>query len=225
MNAENNVQTPFAIKDCALLAVATGKRAENLRELRDILTTIHPASIYQHFWGGLLRPRFDDPQFNNDFAVWCHYALHDDILAERLAMIDPTTYEDLEVLRRELVEVIEDRLDEIERPEWAKHDQQFHFMRSQIVVFDTLTTIVDPRELTNAIQTMSVGSVFYHFIDARRRAPSGVDDFRAWLEGLGETYAGLCADLASVDPYFLNLNELRQQLVTVFENYFERTEQ
>lgn len=222
MSTENTVQTPFSVKDCALLAVATGKRAENLRELRDILIGIHPGSIYHHFWGGLLRPTFDDPQFNNDFASWCHYALHDEILAERLAMIDPTDYEDLESLRRELVEVIEDRLDEIERPEWAKQDQQFHFMRSQIVVFDTHRSIVDPRDLADATQKMSVGSVFYHFIDARRRTPLGMDDFRAWLQSFGETYTDLCAILATVDPYFLNLNELRQQLVTVFKNYFRR---
>jgi hypothetical protein len=224
MSTEKTVQTPFAIKDCALLVVATGKRAENLRELRDILAAIHSASIYHHFWGGLLQPRFDDPQFNNDFASWCHYALHDDILAERLAMIDPTDYEDLESLRRELVEVIEDRLDEIQRPEWAKHDQQFHFMRSQIVVFDTRRSIVDPQDLADATLTMSVGSVFYHVIDARRRTPKGVDDFRSWLQSFDDDYIELCGALATVDPYFLNLNELRQQLVTVFRNYFRRSE-
>lgn len=225
MSEDNAVQTPFAIKDCALLAVATGKRAENLRELRDVLTSVHSASIYHHFWGGLLRPGFDDPQFNNDFAAWCHYALNDDILAERLAMIDPTDFEDLEFLRRELVEAIEDRLDEMERPRWAKPDRQFYFMRSQIVVFDTRRSIVDPRDLAAAIQEMSVGSVFYHFIDARRRHPVGVDDFRAWLEAFGDTYVELCADLAAVDPYSLNLNELRQQLLAVFEHYFARAEQ
>jgi hypothetical protein len=220
---DNGVQKPFAVKDCALLAVATGRRAQNLRELRDILVTIHPSSIYHHFWGGLLRPTFDDPQFNNDFAAWCHYALHDDILAERLAVTDPTGYEDLEALRRRLVEVIEDRLDEIERPEWARFDQQFHFLRSQIVVFDTHKSLASPSELVHTISRMTVGSVFYHFVDARRRDPVGIDDFRSWLMPFGEEYAELAGNLASVDPYFINLNELRQQLVIVFENYFKRT--
>jgi hypothetical protein len=222
---ENSVRKPFAVKDCALLAVATGRRAQNLRELRDILVTIHPSSIYYHFWGGLLRPRFDDPQFNNDFAAWCHYALHDEALAERLAVTDPTDYEDLEALRRKLVEVIEDRLDEMERPEWARFDQQFNFLRSQIVVFDTHRSLANPEDLVHALTRMSVGSVFYHFVDARRREPIGVGDFRTWLMGFGEKYAELSAKLASVDPYFINLNELRQQLVTVFENYFGRNSQ
>jgi hypothetical protein len=220
-----NVQKPFAVKDCALLAVATGRRAQNLRELRDILATIHPSSIYHHFWGGLLRPSFDDPQFNNDFAAWCHYALHDDILAERLAVTDPTDYEDLEALRHSLLEVIEERLDEIERPQWARLDQQFNFLRSQIVVFDTRRSLDNPEDLVHAINRMSVGSVFYHFVDARRREPVGIDDFRTWLQGFGDTYAELNANLASVDPYFINLNELRQQLMRVFENYFGRNSQ
>jgi Family of unknown function (DUF5752) len=213
------------VKDCALLAVATGRRAQNLRELRDNLVTIHPSSIYHHFWGGLLRPTFDDPQFNNDFAAWCHYALHDDILAERLAITDPTGYEDLEALRRMLVEIIEDRLDEIERPEWARFDQQFNFLRSEIVVFDTHRGLANPEGLVPAISRMSVGSVFYHFIDARRRDPLGMDDFRAWLGAFGDEYLELSANLATVDPYFINLNELRQQLVTVFETYFGRKSQ
>jgi len=60
---------PFAVKDCALIAIATGERAHNLRELRDRLETTRPGCIYHHFWGGLLRPSFDDPEYQNDFAV------------------------------------------------------------------------------------------------------------------------------------------------------------
>ncbi len=54
---------------------------------------------------------FDDPQFNNDFAIWSHYALHDDALAERLAIIDPDNFSTLEHLRQEMVEIVEERLD------------------------------------------------------------------------------------------------------------------
>lgn len=213
---------PFFVKDCALITIATGKRAQNLREMRDILHAIHPGSIYHHFWGGLLRARFDDPQYNNDFAVWSHYALHDDILAERLAVIDPTDYEDLEDLRVKLLDIIEQRLDEVERPSWTKPDEQFHFTRSQIVVFDTHKEIVRPSDLVDIIPKLSLGSIFYHFIDARRREPWGTDDFRAWLSDCGSEYHSLCDQLAGIDPYFLTLMELRSQLSAVFSNFFGR---
>ena len=32
---------PFSVKDCALLTIATGKQARNLKEMRDHLLTIH----------------------------------------------------------------------------------------------------------------------------------------------------------------------------------------
>jgi hypothetical protein len=37
--AETSANEPFAVKDCALLVVATARRAENLKELRDNLLT------------------------------------------------------------------------------------------------------------------------------------------------------------------------------------------
>jgi len=223
MNSKNDVREPFAIKDCALIPIATGRRAQNLRELRDSLTTIHPGSIYYHFWGGLLRPRFDDPEYNNDFAVWARDGLNDNALAERLAVIDPTEFEGMDALRRELIDVIEERLDESEWVSWSKRDNQFHFTRSQIVVFDTNNRIENPEELVDVVPRLSVSSVFYHFIDARRRSDDSVDDFRSWLGGFGDTYAWLCLDLAEMDPYFVTLVELRRKLSDLLTNYFHRT--
>jgi len=225
MSSETNDRIPFAIKDCALVAIATGKRAQNLRELRDNLAAIHPGSIYYHFWAGRLRPRFDDPQFNNDFAVWAHYALHDDPLAERLAVIDPCEFQDLESLRREIIEVIEERLEEREWVPWVRPDKQFHFVRSQIVVFDTHVSIERPEGLCDVVPTLSLGSVFYHFIDARRREPLAIDDFRAWLMGFGDDYEDLVARLAALEPYFVSLVDLRRQLAQVCMRFFERRSQ
>jgi hypothetical protein len=221
MTATANVG-PFFVKDCALLTIATGKSARNLKEMTDHLLTIHRGSIYHHFWGGLLRPKFADPEYNNDFAEWVHNALQDDILAERLSIIDPAAFADLESLRQGLVEIMEERLDEIEMVAWAKLDMQFHFVRSQIIVFDTREKIEGPEHLVEALPELSVGSVFYHFIDARRRSPEMMDDFRSWLRSYGEGYEDLCSQLASVDPYFGSLVELRTQLTNLFANYFRR---
>ena len=216
---------PFAVKDCALAAISTGKRAQNLKELRDQLLTIHPGAVYYHFWGGLLRPRFDDPEYNNDFASWARHGLHDVILAERLGIIDPADYEDLEALRQEIIDVLEERMDETEYLPWSKRDRQFHFIRAQTVVFDTNRRIQKPEELPEIMPQLSVSSIYYHFIDARWRPPFGMDDFRSWLEQFNNGYKDLCADLAGVDPYFSGLMELRRQLSLLFNNYFRRTQQ
>lgn len=220
-NPDNRKMKPFAIKDCDLIAIATGRRAQSLKEMKDQLQSIHPGCIYYHFWGGLLRPKFVDPEYNNDFAAWVSHALHDPKLAERLGIIDPTDFSDIEGLRQELIEVIEQRLDENRFTLRSRADEQFHFVRSQIVVFDTHHKIKVPEELVNIMPLLSVGSVFYHFIDARRRPPEGIDDFRAWLSALGQKYKKLCERLAEVDPYFATLTELRHQLSLIFSAYFK----
>lgn len=209
----------FVVKDCALVSLATGVRAQSLPGLREGLLAAPPDSVYHHFWGGLLRARFDDPEFSNDFAVWVRHALHDLPLTERLAVIDPADFVDAEALRQEVLEVVEQRLDEIEAPAWSPRDRQFHFLRGQLVVFDTGRRIRDPRELVELLPQLSPGSVFYHCIDARRREPPGQDDFRTWLAALDDGHEGLIARLARIDPYFVSLAELRAQYAAVIETH------
>ncbi len=221
--ARNSKVEPFVVKDCVLAAIATGRRAQNLRELRDHLQVVHPGSVYYHFWGCLLRPRFDDPEYNNDFASWARHALHDIRLAERLGVIDPADFTDIETLRQELIDIIEERLDETEFLNWAGRDKQFYFVRAQTVVFDTGRRLLHPNELPAAIPVLSLGSIYYHLIDARRREPQFTDDFRSWLERWGGQYADLGQQLAEIDPYFIPLAELRTQLTTIVRSYhFER---
>jgi len=208
------------LRDCTLIAIATGRKAQNLKELLDVLKEIPQESIYYHFWGGLLRPRFDDPEFNNDFAAWVRDELHELRLAERLGIIDPTDYPDMEALRWELVEIIEDRLDENEPVTWTTAEDQYHFVRSKIVVFDTHHRIEKPEMLPRVIELMSPSSVFYHFIDARHRTPDRIDDFSTWLSGYGDDYEDLRKRLAAIDPYFSSLTELKERLQQLFFGYF-----
>lgn len=206
----------FKIKDCALASLATGKKAQNLKELNKNIADVEQGSLFYHFWGGLLRPRFDDPEYNNDFASWVRHALHDKVLAERLGMIDPTEYPDLEDLRERLHEIIELRLDEVEYLSWCKIDEQFHFITSQIVVFDTNNVIRKPVELVRAVPKMTSSSIFYHFIEARRRTFGKIDDFRSWLYGFDGKYEELIHSLSSIDPFFCSLRELRDKLTKIF---------
>lgn len=212
---------PFLIKDCALIALATGKRAQNLRELRERLRDIDPNSIYYHFWGGLLRPRFDDPEYHNDFAIWVAHSLHNKILAERLGVIDPVKFETIEELRDELIETIEEYLDETEYLTWSKPDDQFEFIRSQMVVLNTHISVHEPEQFVPVLTRISVGSIFYHFIDGRRRNPNSLDDFQNWLLDFNDKYKALCMAIDCIDPYFSPLKLLRDELSNVFKNYFQ----
>ena len=218
-NSEAKV-SPFELKDCTLIAIATNKRAITLKEFRDQIDTLGHDSLYHHFWANLLLPRFEEREYLNDFAGWARHSLHDAKLAEQLAVLDPTTFQDLEELRYHLLERMDDRLDEEEYLQWVHASQRFEFIRSEIVVFDTRTRIETAQAMSDLIPGMSVSSIFYHFIDARNRLESCKNDFSAWLSGFGESYAVLCGQLNDIDPYFSTLTEIKEQLVKVFSAHF-----
>ncbi|MFP5212241.1 MAG: DUF5752 family protein [Acidobacteriota bacterium] len=212
----------FAVKDCVLIAIATGERAQTLRELRDRLHDAHSGCVYYHFWGGLLYTRFDDPEFQNDFSSWAYRALGDLPLAERLGIIDPTAYTDMEELRREVIDVIEERLEESELIAVKRAEAEFHFIRSNIIVLDSGIRAQSPEEMGRFIDRLPVSSIFYHFIDARRRLPHmdrARNDFSLWLETLGGKYTALADDLSTIDPYFVSLTELRTRIAAAFKEH------
>lgn len=213
--------TPFYVKDCTLAAIATGIKAQTLAELRDRLGLVPEGCIYYHFWGGRLRTEFAHHEYHNDFSHWAHNALHDEVLSERLELIDPTDYDDLEALRDELIGLVENRLDEHEVIPWAKHDQQFHFSRSKIIIFSTRYQVSNPEELADIVPKLTQSSIFYHFIDAARRLPERGDDFSAWLEIFGSKYQELISHLRNIDPYFISLANLQLKLSNLFREHFQ----
>ena len=213
---------PFFVKTCSLAAIATGQRASSLLELRDRIASIEASSIYFHFWGGHMYPQFAHTQHHNDFSNWVYHRLHDNALSEQLSVIDPTEFENLEELRQEVLETIEKRLDDYEIIFWTMKEDQFHFIDSTIVVFDSSLNISNPEDLPNVIPMLPPSSIFYHFIDARTRTPDKVDDFSTWLKVFGNKYDSLIEKIQSIDPYFLSLTEFRDELAKVLQNYFEK---
>lgn len=225
MASENDRQhsneNVFKVRDCALIAVATGRVAVTLKELLEGIQQVPDTCLYHHFWGGLLQARFEEREYNNDFSAWTRHGLNDAELAERLAVVDPAAFRTLEDLRRELVELIEERMDESEALTFRVASLSFEFTQSKIVVFDTRTRIAEPEALAPIIARCSTGTIFYHFIDARRRSAEGMDDFSAWLLSCDGRFADLVAQLAGVDPYFSTLLELRNRLAVTLAAYFE----
>jgi len=203
---------PFEVKDCALITLAVGRSAHNLRELRDHAADVPVESLRHHFYEALLRPSFDDPEFGNDFAVWAHEALRDEALAERLSALDPVDHPGGEALRTALVDLLEDRLAELPAAPAAPPGREFHFLRSRIVVFVSGRRARTPAELAALVPRLPAGSVFYHFVEARLRPPRGEDDFSAWLASWGEPGSEACRRLAAIDPMFGSLGDLRERV-------------
>lgn len=212
----------FELKDCALITLATGLRAQTLRELADRVEQCHPASIEYHFYSSQLRPSFDDPEYHNDFALWARDALRDQPLAERLAILDPLQHGDIEALRQALLDVILDRLSDTDLVPWAPREHEFIFLRAQTVVFDTGLRANSLPELAGLIPRLATGSIYYHFVEARRRLPGRGDDFGLWITSTQKDCDALAEQLAALDYYYASLTELRGRLAAIFADWIAR---
>lgn len=206
---------PFSVKDCALAVISTGISAASIVEFKGAITHIPTSSLYYHFWKRHFWHSFVYPEFHNDFAEWAYHYLHDPILSERLGIIDPNEYSSLDELRNEMLEIIEQRIDEMEYIQWSTRENKFHFLRSEIIVFDTMSIIETPAKLITVLPQLTSTSIFYHFIDARRRTPNKMDDFSNWLKDFGPEYEVLLKKIQHIDPYFLSLKEQRERLTQI----------
>ena len=228
IDVKQNIKTekkffPFHIKDCALILRMSGLRsAVNLRELRDRVEVCPVDSIYQHFCETLLRSTFDDPDYRNDFAVWSMRSLHDRLLAERLGILNPYDFKNMEDLRAAVLDILDERLSELPHIPWVKRGEEFNFKQAMTVVFDTGKTIDKPEDLPDTIAQMTTSSLYYHFLEARRRVEDGLDDFSAWLKWWGPLGASLILAFREIDFYFLTLRELQAELHRVATMVLDR---
>ncbi len=208
----------FEIKDCALLRRMSGLLpASNLRELRDRVSLCRPEVLQHHFYQTLLVPSFDYPDFRSDFAVWIKRTLDEDVLAERLGILDPYSFTSIEDLRRAFVEMIDERLSEIPYSPSAAPGHEFYFMEAPLIIFDTGKRIKHPSKLAQAIGRMTLGSIYFHFLEARRRTPGGLDDFSAWLGEWGPEWDPGVRAVRSIDYIFYSLQELKKELILVLQ--------
>jgi hypothetical protein len=204
---------PFEVKDCALLVRMSGlPPTTNLRELRDRLATCSEDALFHHFCETPLRPTFDHPDYRNDFAVWAKLYLEDRVLAERLGILDPYEFRSLSELRATTLEIVDERLGEITVIPWVRPGDEFFFLEATTVAFDTGERVASPSDLAGAIRRMTNGSIYFHFLEARRRPPVWKDDFTAWLLDGGEANEPYIRALASIDFYFRGLAHLRDEL-------------
>ncbi|GAB4239620.1 MAG: hypothetical protein OHK0028_17540 [Deltaproteobacteria bacterium] len=210
--------TPFEVKDCTLLARMSGlPPAFNLRELRERIAVCGENVLFHHFCETPLRGTFDNPDYRNDFAAWAKLYLGDRIVAERLGILDPYEFPSIEGLRSATLEVLDERLGESAMIPWARPGDEFFFMEATTVVFDTGIRISHPGELAASIEAMTGGSVYYHFLEARRRPPIGKDDFTAWLLQNDDEERNLryIEAISRIDFYFHSLAHLRKELIKV----------
>ena len=216
--ASSNIK-PFKFMESAVLPLATGIRAQNLRELHAGVTQVPDSAIYFHFWGRMVRPHISESEFNNDFASWVNSSLRDFMLAEALGGINPVKFQNFDNIREVILNILEKRLENEDFLSWKKSDRDFHFIACKKLMFETGRETSELDAFPAAVKHTSRESFFYHFIDGRRRSPDCKDDFTIWLEQLSDETAGLRKKLENVDSYLFSLTELQRQVFSIFDDW------
>jgi hypothetical protein len=102
---------------------------------------------------------------------------------------------------------------------WAPAGEHFEFIQAMTVVFDTGVRLQTVTDLSGALDNVTRGSIYFHFVEARRRPPLGVDDFTAWFGGWSEKPDPLIRELSAIDIHMLTLQEIHQRLMTAVTTY------
>ncbi len=211
---------PFEIKDCSILSISMGKHVINVKELFSQLLSVDADSIYYHFWGKSLRTSFSTPEFNNDFAQWVNDQIHDKALAEKLSILEPQNFTSIDDLRQEMLDIIQVSLENNPILMYMNAQEPFYFLKHGMVIFSTYKFIHHPREFSDIIPNLSYGSLYFHFIDARRRTPNHRDDFSNWI-ALFEGFDNLVDMIINIDPFYMSLSKLNEKMLKIFTTFFK----
>jgi len=209
---ERTARTPFHFFGCWELREMLGRRAWDERELLEHLEEVPLDSLYFHTHSCFLRDRTLPGAYPNDFATWAAIQVRDRVLGEKLGIVDPQDFADLESLRTEVVSLIEDHLAEVRSVPRIMFGEPFYFMQSRVLEIPTGVKVRTLAEFRDALLGVDVAVVYLHVVEARGRKGRRRNDFAAWLdEQLGMTE--LAASVARLNPFPFGLEELRRRLV------------
>lgn len=198
---------PFEFKACASILKSTGKKAKNLRELRDIIAVVGDGSIFHHTYHYFIKRQVFE--YTNDFAHWAGEGLEERALSEHLSNIDPYAFKSINDLRQALLDVIDGYLSQFPEPRDAIRGGEFYFNETVTMIFPAGIRAKDLKGFLNAVKRIDGSSIYYHFFEARVRL--GVDDFSKWIEdALGKKE--LSERLRAIDLFMHRLEGIRKRI-------------
>jgi len=199
----------FEFKQCTSILKSTGKKAGNLHTLRDMIARVSDDCIFHHTYQYFLKEHI--LEYTNDFAHWAGESLEERSLAEQLSSIDPYEFDNINDLRKELLYVIDDYLEKFPEPRETMPGDEFFFNETVTFVFPIGLKAKNLAEFLMAIKFVDIGSIYYHFYEARMRVGGGIDDFSKWIEeSLGKK--GLAEKIRAIDLFMHNIEDIRKHI-------------
>jgi len=210
---------PFEFKQCVSISKSTGEKAVSLKELGDRLSSVSDDSIFHHIYQYFLKGHI--LEYTNDFAHWAGESLEERALAEHLSNIDPYDFKNVRDLRKELIRVIHVYLENFPEPREALPGNEFYFAETITIIYPVGIRAKNLAEFLTAMKYIDIGSIYYHFFEARTRLGGETDDFSKWiLDGFGKK--GLAEKIRAIDPFMHNLEGIKTHLVEAIEEEVKR---
>ena len=197
--------------------ILLGKRARNVAELLAHIRTVPDASIYYHTHRYLEQHHYLSPEPPNDFAYWVTNVLNEDLLAEMMLSIDIIQFQTIGELRNAFTQLLDSYLQKAKKLANCPEGEEFHFMASRTFVLPTAQVATTPGEFINALQRVTVSTLYYHIFDAKLRLAKGENDFSAWFGDMG--LHDLAEELRRLDPYTYTLEGLRKRIIVLVRKY------
>jgi hypothetical protein len=211
---------PFQFIGCVELRQALDHRARDERELLDRLEDVPPDSVFYHTHGYFLRHRPLTTAYGNDFAAWVAVHVRDQVLAERLAVINPFELAGLEELREELIAVIHDHLLRVASVPRVEFGEVFHFQQSHIVEVPLGPAATTLAEFRASLAEVDASAIYFHMVEARARLGRRSGDFAEWIR-TALAMPALAERIERIDAYMTSLERVRARVLALVDDALE----
>ncbi len=203
---------PFLFTGCWELREMVGRSARDEQQLLEAIEEIPLDSISYHTQSFFLRHKYIAGPYPNDFATWAAIQVRDRVLGEKLGILDPYEFENLEALRTEIVNIIDEHLSQLQIIPRVIYGEPFHFMQSQIIEVPTGLEARTLTEFRKILSTVDASVVYYHNFEAILRLGRRKGDFALWIEEQLDL-PDLAQNISRLDFYMTSLESIRHRII------------
>jgi len=189
----------------------TGIKVYSIKDFIESLKVIDKFSIFYHMYINIFNYHNLPTFYANSISFWFYKNGHI-LLAEKLSIIDPLDYYDLEDLRNVIVQTLEENYDET----WdRKEENPFYFIEAEREIIESGEVANTLEEFIEGVKKSSINSLFYHLVTSRIENKTLINDYSAWLFNVGE--AKKAEKISKLDLYTMNLYEIKKKIINILE--------
>jgi hypothetical protein len=211
---------PFTFYGCVELRQSLDRWAIDERGLMDRIEEVPSGSIFYHTHGYFLRHRAFTTAYGNDFATWVATHVRDQVLAERLAVVNPFEFPTLEALREELVTTIHDHLMRLSSVPRVELGEVFYFQQSHIVEVPLGPGVTTLQEFRDGLAAADTSAIYYHMVEARARLGRPSGDFAEWVR-TSLDLPELAERIERIDAYMTSLERVRARVLALVDQVLD----